>query len=82
MASSSSGPGELTNQQIVSLGSAIPARNMKSIALKYLDIDEVTLRNIEDAHRDDLEGFNREVIRKWAYKTSNSGPDQVKVGFF
>ena len=81
MASARSDPGKLTSRQIVGLGREISKRNMKSIAEGYLDIDHEVIKSLVDSHREDTEDFNRELIRRWASKPENSGPDQVKVGF-
>ena len=51
---------------------------MESIALGYLNIDQETIDSLKVQHRDNTEAFNREIIRIWAYK--NSETDQTKVG--
>ena len=57
----------LTRRQIVRLGATISADNMESIAEGYMDIDDVTIKNIRrDASNS--EAFNRDVIRHWANK--------------
>ena len=65
----------LTRRQVVRLAAAISADNMESIAEGYLDIDDVTIKNIRrDANNS--QAFNRDVIRYWA----NKHPDnQVQV---
>ena len=41
-----------------------------------MDIDDVTIKNLQYENRDDAEAFNREIIRRWA----NRHPDnQLKV---
>ena len=67
----------LTHQQILDLASCVFARDMKLIALGYLDLDEVTVKNLQYENEGDPQAFNHEILRNWANK--NSGPDQVKV---
>ena len=69
--------GEITNRQYVELGRAISRPNMESIALGYLNIDQETIDSLKVQHRENTEAFNREIIRIWAYKNSES--DQAKV---
>ena len=72
----SSGPsGQLTNNQIVELGAAIPADNMEAIAQGYMDIDPATIQNIK---RDtgNSEAFTRKIIEHWTYKNPTN---QVQV---
>ena len=71
------GDGQLTNNQIVRLAAAISSRDMESIALGYLGIEEETIKNFKDARRDNLEAFNRDIIQHWVYK--NPEEDQVGV---
>ena len=73
----SGGYGQLTGRQIVRLATAIPYRNMKSIALGYMDLDDAAITSLTDANRDDTEAFNREIIKMWAYK--QSGNNQIQV---
>ena len=70
--------GEITNRQYVALGRAISRPNMESIALGYLSIDQETIDSLKVTHRDNPEAFNREIIRKWSYKCSQSDQVQVK----
>ena len=69
--------GEITNLQYVELGRAISRPNMESIALGYLNIDQETIDSMKVKHREDIEAFNRDVLRTWAYKSAVR--DQVKV---
>ena len=69
--------GQLTNRQYVQLGRAIPSPDMESIALGYLNFDDETIKNLHYEHRGNAEKFNRDILKRWAYK--NPGPDQVKV---
>ena len=71
------GKGQLTNNQIVRLARAISSRDMESISLGYLDIEEETIKNFKDARRDDLEAFNRDIIRHWI--CNNPEPNQMQV---
>ena len=73
------GEGRLTNNQIVRLARAISSRDMESIALGYLDFEDETIKNIKYENRDNMEAFNREIIRKWMHK--NPETNQVQVCF-
>ena len=67
----------LTNSDIARLAAAVSSTNMDTIAVRYLDTDPETLDSIRVEHMGKAEAFNREVIRRWAYK--NPGPHQAKV---
>ena len=67
----------LTNSDIARLAAAVSSTNMDTIVVRYLDMDPETLESMRDGHRGKAEAFNREVIRRWAYK--NPGPHQVQV---
>ena len=71
---------KITNKQRVRLAAKIEKPHMKSIALGYLDLDEETIKNLEEENKNDVEAFNREVLKKWEYK--NNGSNQVKVSKF
>ena len=71
--------GSLTNNQIVRLARAISSRDMESIALGYLDIEDPTIKNMK-RDTDNAEAFNREIIRHWMHK--NPEPNQVQVERF
>ena len=67
--------GRVTQKQIVCLGASISADNMESIGEGYMDIDDVTIKNIRrDASSS--EAFNRDVIKHWLYKNPDN---QVQV---
>ena len=72
-----SGDHSITENIIVRLAEAISAKALERIALSYMGIESATLKNLKTEHREDIEGFNRDVIRKWCYM--NPGPDQAKV---
>ena len=69
--------GKLTNNQIVRLARAISSNDMESIGLGYLGIEEETIRNLKAEHRENIEAFNRSLIRNWTNR--NAGPDQAQV---
>ena len=73
-------PRQLTNLQMVLLGRAISSHNMESIALGYLKFDEETLKSLRYEHRENPEAFDRDILKRWAYR--NPGPDQVRVMIF
>ena len=70
---------KLTNQQIVKLAAALSVGDVKTIAEGYLGITPETISNLEYENRNNAQAFNRAIIRQWAYKPENSGPDQVQV---
>ena len=51
----------------------------KSIAEGYFGLNEQTVRNLETENKDDIEAFNREVIKKWEYM--NPCDNQIIVSF-
>ena len=69
----------ITDSIVVRLAEAISAKNLESIAMKYMGIESETLENLRRQHRDDIpvQGLSGDIIRKWCYM--NPGPDQVKV---
>ena len=73
------GDSRLTNSQIVQLAATITVNAMKTIAEEYLGIDSETVVNIEYENKNNAQAVNREIIRRWANKPANAGPDQVRV---
>ena len=73
------GKGQLTNNQIVRLAAAISSRDMEPIALRYLGIEEETIKNFKDARRDNLEAFNRDIIQHWICKNPESNQVEVRL---
>ena len=71
------GNGKLSNRQRVRLAAIITKHGMKSIAEGYFELNEETVKNLETENKDNVEAFNREVIKKWEY--TNSCDNQVKV---
>ena len=71
------GDGYLTTKQIARLAPTISSVDMETIALGYLDLDEEWIASMRVEKAQQLEAFNRAVIRKWA--NMNSTPKQVKV---
>ena len=71
------GENQLTNNQIVRLARCISSQNMESIAVGYLDIDDPIIKNMKYENRDNMEAFNREIIRHWMYKNPESNQTQV-----
>ena len=69
--------GQLTNNQIVRLARAVSSRDMESIALGYLGIEEEATKNFKDARRDNMEAFNRDIIQHWGHK--NPEPNRMQV---
>ena len=72
--------GSLINNQIVRLAQAISSREMESIALGYLGIEDPIIKNLKHENRDNMEAFNREIILHWMNK--NPEPNHVQVGRF
>ncbi len=71
------GPGRLTPRHVGRLAHAMSRANLESLAAGYLGVTPETLESLRDKHRENVEGFNREVLHNWA--NMNSGPDQLKV---
>ena len=71
------GERSISNNMMVRLSEAISAKNLELIAIKYMGIESETLDNLKRQHREDVQAFSRDVIRKWCYM--NSGPDQIEV---
>ena len=68
----------LSSPQRVRLAAIITKNGMRSIAEGYFELKEQTVKNLESENKDDVEAFNREVIKKWEYM--NRCDNQVKVG--
>ena len=71
------GERSISNNMMVRLAEAISAKNLELIAMKYMGIEWATLENLKRQHRDDVEAFSTDIIRKWCY--IKSGPDQIEV---
>ena len=71
------GDSSITENIIARLANAISAKHVESIASEYMSIERGTLENLGRKHREDVEAFSRDVLRKWCYM--NSGPDEIKV---
>ena len=69
--------GKLTNHHKVRLARAISSSDMESIALGYLGVEEETIKNLKAEHRENIEAFNRSLIRNWMHR--NAGNCQTKV---
>ena len=71
--------GRLTNAEIVPLAREISCQNMESIALGYLGFDQDVIDSLKIAPRENMEAFNRAILRRWA--NQNPGNDQVQVEY-
>ena len=71
--------GRLTNRQYTQLSEAISLPNMETIAQGYLDMDPEIITSIKHENLYKAAQSNRDMMRRWANKTENSGPDQTKV---
>ena len=71
--------GRLTNRHYTKLADAISGPNMMTIAQGYLDINPDNLESIRVQNLNNVQQTNTEILRRWANKTDNSGPDQRKV---
>ena len=69
--------GQLTENQIVRFARAVSSRDMESIALGYLDIEDPIIKNMK-LDTDNAEAFNREIIRHWMHKNPEQNQCQVK----
>ena len=72
-----SDPDQLTRKQIVRLAAAISADNMAAIAEGYMDIDDVTIKNLQYENKGQAQAFNRDIIKYWKCKNPHN---QVQVG--
>ena len=78
MANNEESKGRLTNNQIVRLARAISSRDMESIALGYLGLEDETIKNVKYENKDNAEAFNRDIIRRWTYQNAGDKQTQVK----
>ena len=69
--------GELSNQQFVRLGLEISTPAMESLAEGYLGINDARIKSLKEQHKNNMDAFNRELIRDWLYR--NPGENQVEV---
>ena len=67
----------LTNQQVSFVAEAISPKDMKTIAIDYLDINPETIEALHDENPRNLAGVKREILRTWMYRHYSG--DQVKV---
>ena len=70
--------GRLTNKQYTQLSEAISLPRMETIAQGYLDMDPENIASIKHENFYQAAQSNRAMVRRWANKTENSGPDQTK----
>ena len=68
---------KITQKQRVKLAAKISKSSMKSIALGYLDLDEETIKNLEEENKNDAEALNQEILKQWEY--GNPGHNKVTV---
>ena len=71
--------GRLTNRQYTQLSEAISLPSMETIAQGYLDVDPENITSIKHENLNKAAQSIRDMVRRWANKTENSGPDQTKV---
>ena len=71
--------GRISNSQYIALADKISASNMDSIAQGYLDIDPDVISSIKHENLNKVIPSNSAILRRWANKPGNSGPDQRKV---
>ena len=69
----------LSNKQVASVAEAISPKDMKTIAMGYMDINPETIETIHDENPRNLAGFKREILRIWMNRHSRG--DQVKVSW-
>ena len=74
------GENNLTDAHFAALAASVSTKNLVSIALRYLDINAEIIDSMRAQHRDDVEGLNRDILRKWAYQ--NAGRGQIQVMHF
>ena len=69
--------GELSGTQIVRLGKEISTQAMESLAEGYLEISDARIKSLKEQHKNNVDAFNRELIRNWGQR--NPGENQVQV---
>ena len=62
----------LNEEHITRLAEVIPAKNMESIAERYLYISPEAIINTRQNNPDDQKEFNRDILRKWTYKNPDN----------
>ena len=67
----------LSNKQVTFVAEAISPKDMKTIAMGYMDINPETIETKYFENPGNLAGFKREILRIWMNKHSRG--DQVKV---
>ena len=71
------GDSTLSMGHIEELCEIITDKNMAIIAMKYLGIEYETVENFKSKNREDITGFNRDILVKWRNKTQ--GTTQVSI---
>ena len=68
----------LTSQQIILLANAIPVQEIIKIVEGHMNIQNVTIRNIEYTFGS-AEQISQELFRTWCYKNGSQNQIQVKL---
>ena len=63
----------------VRLAAMITKQGMNSIEKGYFGLNKQTVKILESENKDDIEAFNRAVIKKWEHM--NPCDNQIKVSF-
>ncbi len=71
---------ELPGRQLVLLARNITPDDAETLGLGYLGVKKAEVDNLKSKHRENTEGFKRDIITRWTNKPDNAGPDQLEVG--
>ena len=71
--------GKISNKQYTKLADAISSTSMVTIAQGYLDINPENIASIKQENLNQVIPSNVAMLRRWANRPENSGPDQRKV---
>ena len=63
---------ELNDNHLSQLASAISATAIRTIALEYFDIDNVTIDDIETSRRENVKQFKLDLLIRWRNKNRPS----------
>ena len=55
----------LADKHLSKVATIITPQDMRTIALQKLDINMVSLKNMGDSRRDDMQNFKVDVLRHW-----------------
>ena len=72
---------ELNDNQLSQLATLISATAMRTIALEYFDIDNVSIEDIEMSRRQDMKQFKLDLLIRWRNKNRPSKQVEFHLGY-